>query len=279
MGGIFTKKVLLLSTVFVLLFLRFNTFAAENGSEGNTSILGYKSILAETEDNNVLIGDVNGDNNVNSIDLVYMKKYILGLVDTFPAETGLYCADVGGNNQIDAIDLAYMKKYLLGMIKDFPKSTNNTDLSTPTPTPAVINKPTPEPLTGFITYYYVNGKNVRVNPGIEIFVEKSSKTPIKVSAATFCTGPLYADGWLRTYFRLGGNAVNGVDYEKIDFNYFWRPLGYGYGFGMNLGDDNPREEFSIIPIDTGTDETKDLEIYFEFSSEPAAIIHFVKSKE
>jgi len=273
------KKVLLLSAVFILLLLRFNTFAAENGSEGNTSISGNKSILAETEHNNVLIGDVNGDNDVNSIDLLYMKKYILGMVDTFPVETGFYCADVDGNNQIDAIDLAYMKKYLLGMIKDFPKSADSTDLITPTPTPTPtdINKPTPEPLTGFITYYYVNDINVRVKPGIEIFVEKSSKTPIKVSAATFCTGPLYADGWLKTYFRLGGNAVNGVDYEKIDFDYFWRPL--GYAFNMNLGDDNPKEEFSIIPIDTGTDETKDLEIYFDFSSEPAAIIHFVKSIE
>lgn len=162
----------------------------------------------------------------------------------------------------------------MGKVVDL-ESINNSNVPTPTPTP-VNESPTPSPSSNKVTYYYVNGIDVSNNPGVEIFVEKSSKEQIRVSAKTVYKAPPYADGWQKTYFKLGGSAVNGVDYEEINFDYFWREI--GYGIDVNLGDNNPKREFSIIPIDTGTDETKDLEIYFGSSSEPAAIIHFVDSK-
>lgn len=147
--------------------------------------------------------------------------------------------------------------------------------TTPTPDSPVTPTPTSSPSTGMVTYYKVDNIDVNEYPGAEIFVEKSPMSKIWISAETICRGPLYADGWAKTYFELSGSAVNGVDYEKIDFDHFWREI--GTGFSMELEDDNPRGGFYITPIDTGTDETKDLEIYFGGSTKPAATIHFVKS--
>ena|GEM_PF-113740 len=157
----------------------------------------------------------------------------------------------------------------MGKVVDFDSEEEN--MPTATPTPEVTSEPSPD--NGWVTSYYVNGKDVSNNPGIEMFVEKSPESKITVSAKTKCNGPLFADGWLKTYFRLEGSAVNGVDYEKIDFDHFWRVLGYRMDYPLE--NDNPKEEFSIIPIDTGSDETKTLEIYFGNSTEPAAIVHFV----
>lgn len=84
---------------------------------------------------NALIGDVDGNQAVNSIDFMYIRKYIMGVIDRFPVQAGFYCADVDDNKIINSIDFAYVRKYLLGMIKDFPKKSNSVDSNTPTPTP------------------------------------------------------------------------------------------------------------------------------------------------
>ncbi len=250
----------------------------------SASIKAYKgnrdiellSNLRARDSGNAIVGDLDGNNKVNSLDFMLMRKYIMGLIDRFPVESGFYCADVDDSKQINAIDFAYVRKYLLGMISDFPKSSNNIIPSTPIPptsTPA-----TPTPGTGMVTVYKVGGIDVKKNPGVEITVEKSSSNKIWVSAVTECHGPLYADGWAKTYFSLSGSAENGVDYEKIDFGYFWRIV--GSNIFTPTGDDNPKEGFYITPIDTGSEETKDVEIYFGSigpSSKPDAIIHLTKN--
>jgi hypothetical protein len=126
-----------------------------------------------------------------------------------------------------------------------------------------------------VTIYSVNNIDVHKNTGLEVSVEKSAENKIWISAKTECQGPVYADGLTKTYFSLSGSAVNGVDYEKIDFNYFWRVI--GSDLFMPTGDNNPKYGFYITPIDTGSDETKDLEIYFGSSAKPAAIIHLTKN--
>ena len=230
--------------------------------------------LRVREADKALVGDVDGNGEVNSIDFMYLRKYIMGQIEKFPVESGFYCADVDDSRYINAIDFAYIRKYLLGMIKDFPKESNNVDSVTTTPTPPNTVTQTPTPGTGMVTYYYVNNIDVVKNPGVEIFVDKSPESKVWVSAQTVCHGPLYADGWGATYFSLGGNAINGVDYEAIDFGYFWREIGYGF---MDTSTDNPKRGFYITPIDTGTDETKYVEIYFGGSTKPDAVIHFVKN--
>ncbi len=62
-------------------------------------------------------GDVNGDGEVNAIDLAYMKKYLMGELN-LPDEQ-LKAGDVDDNGEINAIDFAILKQVVLGIKTDF----------------------------------------------------------------------------------------------------------------------------------------------------------------
>ena len=62
-------------------------------------------------------GDVNGDGDVNAIDLAFMKKYLMGEID-LPDEQ-LKAADVDDNGDINAIDFAILKQVVLGIKSGF----------------------------------------------------------------------------------------------------------------------------------------------------------------
>jgi len=70
----------------------------------------------------VLLGDLNGDGNVNSIDFGYFRMYLLGTIKDFPIENDLKAADLNGDGNINSIDYGYFRMYLLGTIKEFPAS-------------------------------------------------------------------------------------------------------------------------------------------------------------
>lgn len=70
----------------------------------------------------VIVGDVNGDSSINSIDFGYFRKYLLGTIKDFPVENDLKAADLNGDKSINSIDFGYMRMYLLGTIKLFPAS-------------------------------------------------------------------------------------------------------------------------------------------------------------
>lgn len=251
------------------------------------------STLRERKSGDAVVGDLNYDKSVNAVDFAILRKYLMGMIDRFPVQSGFYCADVNDDKEINSVDFAHLRMYLLGMIDRLPKDssnvieptpTNSTPTPTPvTPTPTTIT-PTPTPVTptpsgndSDITYIIDNiniGKDSSYS-GVEIYVDKSHKTKISISADSRSSGLNYADKWDKTYFRLSGNALNGVDFEKVDFNYFWRRVG-NPDYDIDLGDSNPKNEFFITPIDAASDDTKDLEIYFGDSTECAATIHFVK---
>lgn len=67
-------------------------------------------------------GDVNGDDEINSIDFALLKSYLLGNIIVFPSQNGLKAADVDGNGEINSIDYALLKQYLLGAITKLPYS-------------------------------------------------------------------------------------------------------------------------------------------------------------
>ena len=62
------------------------------------------------------LGDINSDASIDSLDLMLIKKQLLGIEDI--QNTKL--ADLDASGAIDAIDFALMKQYLLGMITVFP---------------------------------------------------------------------------------------------------------------------------------------------------------------
>lgn len=68
----------------------------------------------------LVYGDLNGDREVNAIDLSLMKEYLLGKISTFPGGQGKEAADVDLSGSIDAIDMSYLKQFLLGTIDGLP---------------------------------------------------------------------------------------------------------------------------------------------------------------
>ncbi len=66
----------------------------------------------------LVYGDLNGDDDFNSIDFGLLKLVLLGLKPR--TEINEKAADVDGNGHIDSIDYALMKQRLLGIIKKFP---------------------------------------------------------------------------------------------------------------------------------------------------------------
>jgi hypothetical protein len=90
---------------------------------GSTSTLVFMSAFANSglsSGNPVKIGDVNGDESIDSIDFALIKSYLIGNISKFPAENGFEAADVNGDSEINAIDLANMKQFLLGIIIKLP---------------------------------------------------------------------------------------------------------------------------------------------------------------
>ena len=62
----------------------------------------------------VLYGDVNGDGVVDTLDLAYLKRHILGVRSLSDAYAT--AGDVNrGNDGVDSLDLAYLKRHILGI--------------------------------------------------------------------------------------------------------------------------------------------------------------------
>jgi GH43 family beta-xylosidase len=68
--------------------------------------------------NSEVVGDYNGDKQVNSLDIAVLKKYLLGKIEGF--EDKMYVGDLNRDGEINAIDFAILKKYLLGMLDKLP---------------------------------------------------------------------------------------------------------------------------------------------------------------
>lgn len=75
-----------------------------------------------------LLGDVDEDGIVNSIDFAMYRQYLLGIRSSLPA-TG----DINKNGTLNSIDFAILRQYLLGKIVLVPSDTPVP--STPTPSP------------------------------------------------------------------------------------------------------------------------------------------------
>ena len=71
---------------------------------------------ANSSDAPYLLGDVNGDNSINSTDYALLNKYLLGDVTSIPS---LESADVNSDGSVNSTDYAILKRYLLGIITEF----------------------------------------------------------------------------------------------------------------------------------------------------------------
>jgi hypothetical protein len=68
-------------------------------------------------DSETVLGDANLDGDVNAVDLLLVKKHVLGISEL--TGQALINADVVPNNDVAANDLLLIRKYVLGMISSF----------------------------------------------------------------------------------------------------------------------------------------------------------------
>lgn len=59
-------------------------------------------------------GDVNRNDTVNIIDLIRLKKYLVGMISL--TGKGTEAADIDENEVVDAVDLSLLRKILLGIM-------------------------------------------------------------------------------------------------------------------------------------------------------------------
>ena len=51
------------------------------------------TLIIEDSEKDIIYGDLNLDDTVNSIDLAFFKMYLLGLKDSLPSKNGISAAD------------------------------------------------------------------------------------------------------------------------------------------------------------------------------------------
>lgn len=82
--------------------------------------LNWWKFKSATNTNEIAYGDLDGNGDINAIDLSLMRQYLLGSITEFPSSDGLKAADLDASGTIDALDFVTMKQYLLGIITKFP---------------------------------------------------------------------------------------------------------------------------------------------------------------
>lgn len=101
-----------------------NTYPASGDTSSPTAkVTPTPTKTASTPTPAVIVGDVNGDGSVNSIDFGYFRMYLLGTIKEFPVATALKAGDLNSDGNINSIDFGYMRMFLLGTIKEFPAKT------------------------------------------------------------------------------------------------------------------------------------------------------------
>ncbi len=86
-----------------------STFTAQLPAQSVTTFVGALGASAK-------LGDLNADGGIDALDLMAMKKHLLGT----ELVKNPVLADLDASGEVDAIDFALLKQYLLGSITRFP---------------------------------------------------------------------------------------------------------------------------------------------------------------
>ncbi len=114
-GWTFTGKTLISDNSTVEYNLYKKDFTANSlvtlGTNGASASLVNYVVIVKPQTADFLLGDVNGDGAVNSLDYAMLKSYLLGKISL--SQEAVRTVDFNNDNTIDAIDLALFRKNLL----------------------------------------------------------------------------------------------------------------------------------------------------------------------
>lgn len=77
-----------------------------------------KTLTVTVQESAGLLGDVNGDGNIDVTDGAFVFQHIVGIITL--DNTQIVHADVDGNGLIDVTDAALIMQYVVGIITEFP---------------------------------------------------------------------------------------------------------------------------------------------------------------
>jgi hypothetical protein len=97
-----------------------NVYLKFTGGSGYLFNLNWFQFLNTTPEPTTIVGDLNGDTEVDATDYALMKMYLLGAITDLPAENDLEAGDLNADKVIDALDFAVFKQYLLGTVNALP---------------------------------------------------------------------------------------------------------------------------------------------------------------
>ena len=75
---------------------------------GAVNIDWFKFSTSET-----IIGDINGDGSIDTLDYIVLQRYLLGISDYVDG-------DLNGDGSVNSVDYLLLRRYLLGIISEFP---------------------------------------------------------------------------------------------------------------------------------------------------------------
>ena len=64
-----------------------------------------------------ILGDLNGDGQINTIDYALLTKYVREIIDEFPIKNGLEIADLNKDGSINSVDCTLLKRNILEIIQ------------------------------------------------------------------------------------------------------------------------------------------------------------------
>ncbi|WP_265446190.1 glycoside hydrolase family 11 protein [Acetivibrio straminisolvens] len=103
-----------------------------------------------TPQQSLLVGDINGDEKINSTDYSILKRHILNINRI--SGDALARADVNGDGKVDSTDLMMLHRYLLGVITSFPGNNQQ-----PSPSPIPSPQPTINPNAKLVALTFDDG--------------------------------------------------------------------------------------------------------------------------